>query len=329
MNRRVALLESLLEAQYPGNPPPDLCVALDQAVEFAVCDGRSIAEAIGAFFAEDDWGPAQKTLEEIVRPGVQFRPSALPIMPKAVSNLLRLTEDSATVDELERIASTDPVLAARLLAASNSARHGSRFQIVRLREAVMRLGVLEARRALIASSLGGLFASATLRELWEHSQIVADSSARIATTCGIDPETAWLAGLLHDIGRLGFATLPADARIAERRWLEAGFPLVYAETLAFGNDHAGLGGELLRSWEIPDLVGDAVAMHHRPEAARSDLEAILFLAEDTPVRLGLCAAEDLWLEMRRRIACERAGLELDELREMDSSLEEGHFRAIA
>ncbi len=322
---RVLLLE---RERYSGCPPPELCLAFDQAVEFAACEGLSIAEAIRNFFADDDWGPAQAALEKIVRPRQVARPVALPVMPRAVSVLLKTTDENATVDELERIAATDPVLAARLLSASNSAKYGSRFQIVRLRDAVMRLGVPEARKTLVAACLSGLFASAALRELWEHSQVVANAAWEIAAACGLEPEMAWLAGLLHDIGRLGFSTLPPWHRQAEQKWLEAGFPLVYAETLAYGLDHAELGGNLLRAWDLPTSVVDAVTTHHRPEASASGLSSVLFLAEDTPVRLGTAPVEDLWPDMRRTIACEKTGLDLWELGELDSG-ERTPYRATA
>jgi putative nucleotidyltransferase with HDIG domain len=326
MNQRVSFLEALLEARYPGCIPPDLCAAFDQAVEFAACEGRSIRESVAEFFDEEDWGPAQAKLAEIVRPAAVPSPKALPVLPKAASKLLRTKEEEVTVNELEQIAAADPVLSARLVSAANSVRYGSRFQIVRLRDAAMRLGVPEARRTLIQASIGGVFASADLRELWDHSQLVASAAFELAIAVEVDPESAWLAGLLHDIGRLGFITMPAPTRTAERRWLDARFPLVYAETLVYGLDHGELGGRLLSAWEIPQSVVAAVSMHHRPEATESRLAAALYLAEDAPVRVGVSCAEDLWTELRRRTACDRLGIRLERLAEMDAG---GERRLVA
>jgi len=317
MNRRVSLLESLVAARHTGTPPPELCVAFDEAAEFAMCEGRSITEAVDSFFSEEDWGPAQKVLADLVRPRTVFRPASLPVMPKAASRLLKTNDEKVTVDELEHIAASDPVLAARLLAASNSARHGSRFEIIRLRDAVLRLGVPESRKVLIAACIGGVFASTSLRELWEHSQVVAAAAQGIAELCDVDPDSAWLGGLLHDIGRLGLATAPTVTQCAVRRWQEADFPLVYAESLVFGLDHAALGGRLLEAWEIPEAVVAAVGGHHRPETAHTGLAAVLFLAEDAPFRVFGSLAEDLWPELRRRVACDEAGIHPDKLREWD------------
>jgi putative nucleotidyltransferase with HDIG domain len=215
---------------------------------------------------------------------------------------------------LERIAASDPVLSARLLGAANSAQFGSRFEILRLREAILRVGVPEARRIAIACCLAGLFASRRLRQLWEHSQAVAYIMLNLARFCGIDAETAWLAGLLHDIGRLGLMVFPADRRALEESWLQAGFPRVYAEALAYGTDHFRLGGEILRGWDLPERIVDAVALHHRPGRSAPLLTATLYLAEDLSAQDAGASSEDLWPGMWRRSACERTGISLERLR---------------
>jgi hypothetical protein len=247
----------------------------------------------------------------------------LPVLPSAVSRLLRISEDATSTLELERIAGSDPVLAARLLGAANSAQFGSRFEIIRLREAILRVGVPEARRIAIACCLAGLFASRTLRELWEHSQAVADIMLNLARFCGIDTETAFLTGLLHDIGRLGLMIFPAERRAQEQSWLEAGFPRVYAEALAYGTDHSKLGAEILRGWDLPERIVDAVALHHRAGHSASILTATLYLAEDLSAQDAGASVEGMWPGMWIRAACERVAISFDQLRafnEMRSSL---------
>ncbi|MES1262483.1 MAG: HDOD domain-containing protein [Acidobacteriota bacterium] len=295
----------------------EVCHDFDAAAEFAACEGRSLAQAIAEFF-EAPGSAAQAELQQLVVPAVSFTPSQLPVMPKAGSRLLRTTEEGTSAAELEDIAASDPMIAAQLLSAANSARFGSRFEIRSLREAVMRVGVPEARKVLLASCVGGLFASRALQELWEHSQFVADAAWELAALAGVEPDTAWVAGLLHDIGRVGFSTAPAARCGEEQEWLAAGFSLVYAETLVFGKDHAGLGGELLREWTLPAGIVEAVEYHHRPEVCPSRLCAVLHLAEDLSVRAGKTPEEDLWPGLRRQTAFERAGISEAQVEELMS-----------
>ncbi len=317
-SRRVAELTRRLTDRLPSAADRafELCEEFDDAVESAALEGGTLDEAISEFILDGTES------ERLALAGIAgffspaFRPDvrSLPVMPSAVSRLLRISEDAISTLELEKIAASDPVLSARLLGAANSAQFGSRFEIIRLREAILRVGVPEARRIAIACCLAGLFASRTLRELWEHSQTVADLMLNLARFCGIDTETAYLTGLLHDIGRLGLTVFPADRRAQEDSWLQAGFPRVYAEALAYGTDHSRLGAEILRGWDLPERIVDAVALHHRPGHFTSVLTATLYLAEDLSAQDAGSSTEDLWSGMWRRAACERTAISFDQLR---------------
>ncbi len=325
--QRVAELAQRLIAQMPlpADRALELCTGFDEAVEGAACEGRSIDEAISEFIL-DGWGPERVALAGTAgyfSPIFHLDASTMPVMPKAVSRLLRTTEETTSTLELEKIAATDPVLSGRLLGAANSAQFGSKFEILHLREAILRVGVPHARRIALACCFAGLFASKPLKELWEHSEAVAGITLELARLCGLDAETAWIGGLLHDIGRLGLMRFPAERRAAEESWLASGFPRVYAETLAFGVDHAALGAAILREWELPALIVDAVALHHRPGRSESLLGATLCLAEDLSAADADMPPEDLWLAMRRKIACERAGITLDRLQAFNELRHQG------
>jgi putative nucleotidyltransferase with HDIG domain len=166
---------------------------------------------------------------------------------------------------------------------------------------------------LLTACFSGLFASKPLQNLWEHSEAVARLAYDLAPLAGIDAETAYVAGLLHDIGRLAFVKLPAALRIREQEWLASGFPVVYAETLAYGLDHAASGAKCLRAWALPESLVNAVGLHHRPGPDTSPLSGVLTLAEDLAARAGNADSEDLWPEMRRAAACLATGTSPDRL----------------
>ncbi len=318
--QRVRYLISKLAAQHVQ---PDLLESFDKAVEFAALEGTSIAEGISEFFRD---------FPEFVVPGralgiaakqIELRELKLPVIPKHAGWLLRTPSDAISAAELERITSADPVHAGKLLGAANSARFGSRFEIVSLRDAIMRLGIPESRNIVLASCFGGLFASKPLRDIWTHSEAVAGISRRLAEASDLDPDSAFVAGLLHDVGRLAFTRVPAELKIRERLWLEAGFPIVYAETLAFGQDHASLGAQCLQEWEIPGPISEAVLFHHRPECSASPLASLLCLAEDVACREASTTSEDLWPDIRRMTACLNTGIELSQVYPPDTAQSSG------
>jgi putative nucleotidyltransferase with HDIG domain len=317
--RRVAALTEKLSAfRCPSKESVfELCNDFDEAAEFAALEGNSIAEAIAGFI-EERWNAAGcRELAGFTgygSPAIDITGMSLPVVPKHISQLLRISsEERIPVEELEDIAVFDPVLAGRLLGHANSAAFESQSEVVRLRDAIMRLGVTEAHRILLGTCFTGLFASKPLQDLWKHSETVAQVAYDLALWVGVEAQTACVAGLLHDIGRLGFTKLPAKVRIQEQEWLAAGFPVSYAETLAYGVDHATLGAQVLRAWELPAGIIRAVRLHHRPECSASPIAAVVSLAEDFTARATDMASEDLWPGMRRTAACLTLGITSDQL----------------
>jgi putative nucleotidyltransferase with HDIG domain len=238
----------------------------------------------------------------------EHRPSSrLPVMPRKAAALLRTSDETASPVELAAIAAGDPVLSSRLIGAANSGAYGSRHTIMGLKEATLRVGVPEARKVLLAACLGGLFASKPLQELWLHCQEVAARAFEIAQECGVDGNQAWLAGLLHDIGRLVLLSCPPAAAVNLMDLIGEGFPLVYAEMLTFGQDHAAVGAALLREWNVPAEIAAAVELHHEPERSPEALASVVFLAEEN---------ECLAAKLRFTIACRKTGLTPAALREI-------------
>ena len=313
----------------------EVCRAFDVAAEFAACEGRSIQAALTEFFADAEpvttrWGAMQEELRKAVQWGAASRNplGPLPVMPGAVLKLLNLSDESATVGDLEGVCGSDPVLMAQILSLANSARFGSRFEITRVGEAIQRVGIAEARKALLSACLCGLFASRTLQDLWDHSQQVADVAWLVAGLCGVDRGTAYTAGLLHDIGRLAFLRGPGHLQADEWNWMEAGFPQVYAETLVRGEDHATRGAAILADWGLPAELVEAVRKHHRPEVSRELLVHVLFLAEDLATAQQSRPAEDLWSALRRQVSLERAGISIDALQEAITEMDEPTLRRV-
>lgn len=221
--------------------------------------------------------------------GLSELPSLSPALAQLVASLGR---EDASVADVAAIIRQDPVLVARVLRSANSAAYAGRSAVVSIRDALLRLGLLRVRRlALVASLYDAVPVRGTraAREVfWQHSLGVAHGAeiiARHATAAleDADPEAAFLAGLLHDIGLLVLEShYPKEAAAVKRHAAAEGLPLAQAELAVLQTDHGELGSVLAGHWAIPESIAVGIKAHHRldlaPDAHRWSA-AIVHLAD--------------------------------------------------
>lgn len=234
----------------------------------------------------------------------------LPVFPAAVFQALALGADvHVSFQALEKVISTDQVLAGEFIQAANSSRYYHAQSASTIRQAIVFLGLDATRRMLAAATFRPLVASAQLHLLWRHAVDTAHLMERLAWRSGTVPQMeAFLAGLVHDVGRLVIEKLPSVA-VMHRRLVAHGSDPVFADHVLFGCDHGEIGARVLETWDFPAGLVEAVRFHHSPERTSSLLASLLYLAEQTseeredqPSGLRLDAAFD-------RSALTPAGLE--------------------
>jgi putative nucleotidyltransferase with HDIG domain len=206
--------------------------------------------------------------------GLSDLPSLSPVLAQLVSTLGR---EDASVSDVAGIIRQDPVLVARVLRAANSAAYAGRSPVVSIRDALLRLGLLRVRRlALVASLYDAVPVRGTraAREVfWQHSLGVAHGAEIIARHAGgvpedADPEAAFLAGLLHDIGLLVMEShYPKEAAAVKRHADTEGVPLCVAELAVLQTDHGELGALLAAHWAMPEPITVGIRAHHRVDLA--------------------------------------------------------------
>jgi putative nucleotidyltransferase with HDIG domain len=158
----------------------------------------------------------------------------------------------------------------------------SRTQPVRaVSAAVAYIGMADAKRVILAASARPLFSSVALRDLWQHSVDVAAIAEHLAgRTAQADPSEAFVAGLIHDIGRLAIEmAVDNDFVLAHKRLAGASGSSVWADLLLTGQDHGEIGATVLKTWKLPDALATAIRFHHCPERSQSALPSIVYLAE--------------------------------------------------
>lgn len=208
--------------------------------------------------------------------------------------------------EIERLASGDPLMAAALLRATNPTLHAP---VTMLHAAIEHLGTSTASRILLAMALRPLLCDSGRELVWRHSIETSLWCERMAAALPmLDPQDAWLAGLLHDIGRVALALLPDEALAVHTGLLRSGCPPAYADMVVTGLDHGQIGGAILRAWNFPPSVVEAVCWHHQPERSKNGLTSLLYLSE-----FWDCSDEDLPSEFRLHSALARAVLTMQQL----------------
>ncbi len=223
-----------------------------------------------------------------------FEPPELPAVAQQL--VAALAEDRLDAAAIARIVGQSPGLTARLLRLVNSPAFGLPRAVDRIDRAVALVGVREL--TLLASSLlliehFGLVPQTLVdvRSFFAHSLAVAAAARHLAQ--GARPElaeTAFAAGLLHDIGRLYCLSVFPERASVCLTWCQAhGRSARAVEATVFGMEHAPLGGQLLSAWQLPETLTQAVAGHHRPEGY---LDAVVHAADCLAHAAALGASGD-------------------------------------
>ncbi|MEO8182307.1 MAG: response regulator [Deltaproteobacteria bacterium] len=243
------------------------------------------------------------TLEEVVRRSLSLQSllesdslrtlvgsvAGLPVRPAVYTRLTQAIADPhIEMGQIARIVSDDVGLASKVLHLTNSSFFGSKRKFVSIDQAVSFIGIRMLRKVVLSAevfaafnpkqSLGGL----SLDQEQRHGLVCAGIARKIAP----DPETAeyaFLAGMLHDVGKLVLASrAPKIMRqLTRHRVLGKSFA-PEAEEQITGTSHGRLGAYLLGLWGIEHPLVEAVAFHHHPALVKStsfDLPSIVHVAD--------------------------------------------------
>ncbi len=230
----------------------------------------------------------------------------LPVFPAIALRAMKVAQNvNASGFHLEEIIGADAVLAGEVLQVANSPTFSPGMPIKSIRQAVLLMGMQECCRIITAAAFRPMFQSPLVRPLWNHSLEVARLAESLARTTGkVDPDEAFLVGLMHDVGRLALWKLHAKLSVQYAMLLDQGCEPMFAETVLCGFDHTQAGKEVGRHWRLPENLATALEYHHQPERTDSLLAQVIYLAEH-------CSGshEDLPSFARLRTALEKTGLE--------------------
>lgn len=181
----------------------------------------------------------------------------------------------STNKDLAKIISDDTALAARLLRIANSALYNFPQKIDTVTHAITVIGISQLRDLVLACSVIKMFKDVpetllSMESFWRHSMACGIAARAIAAARReANVERFFVAGLLHDIGRL-ILLMEMSAEMTKVFSTRDQTPdLLYKiENELLGFDHAKLGGLLLKAWQLPERLEEAVTFHHHPHRAR-------------------------------------------------------------
>ena len=206
--------------------------------------------------------------ETLARPQSPWALRLLPPFPAIASRIQALAGgQDVDIQELGDVVKMDPSFSADLLRFANSALFGARRKVTGIAHAVTMVGTDRVKTMASLVAVNRMVRNAVrieaLRKVWIHSlvtAIIADEAARAAR---MDRESAYTAGLVHNVGTLGLmSAYPAEYS----RMLEVsddfGFDLLQTERDLFEIDHCAAGAYLAQDWDFPDELAAVIATHH-------------------------------------------------------------------
>ena len=243
--------------------------------------------------SEGDHG-TEKSLLERVDAHLRARDAQLPVIDQIGMQVRRMVASGDfDLREVESLINQEPALAASVLRGANSAFYRGIQRVMTVGEAVARIGarqvanlvLLETQRKNFVSSsreLRGLFHS-----LWRHSVACAAGAEWLARRLHFEEiaDHAFLAGLLHDLGKLLLLRVLDELHAEAGEELELTEPLILDLLNAF---HADRGAALMEAWDLPEIYS-RVAREHRAESFDPDdlLLVVVRLVDQTCARLGI------------------------------------------
>lgn len=199
--------------------------------------------------------------------------------PALLSKILSLVNDETkSIEELNELISFDQAMAQRVLKVANSAFFAHSGEITNIHQAILFLGLDRIKSIAVGMTVMNIFparGSFKIEKLWIHGYEVALISSVLSERVTVtEPQECFLAGLLHDIGRLILYNV--DHRLYET--VETTDTMLEQERTLYGCDHAQAGAWFAEEIGLPESVVAVIRHHHQPSAAPGNMNFVSLVA---------------------------------------------------
>lgn len=218
----------------------------------------------------------------------------MPAFPKSVQRILELTRNiNCRPKDLVEVIEKDPVITIKVLKVINSAYYGLPNKITSINQSVVYLGINTLKNLALSFSTIGMLPRQNAAGFDVHHYLLSSLiSSNITRLLGskyapeLDSTDCYIAGLLHDFGKVVFSLYMAPEFAQALALAEAGgISLHKAEEQVIGVDHTVVGAMLAKRWQFPDSLVDCIAGHHGTEI-NSPLADCLYVSDLIAEQLG-------------------------------------------
>jgi HD-like signal output (HDOD) protein len=203
----------------------------------------------------------------------KFKPESLIEVPAfpvvAIKTLQVMSREREELSELSELISLDTAMSAGLLRLANSALFNIRIEISSVLQAIHMLGLERVKSVVVTVAmrayLGQSIEVPVLRACWRHSLACAVVAEEFAKASLMEADSAYTAGLMHDVGRLGLiAAYPKEYSDFLIRAENEPCDAMAGERDLFGVDHCQAGQLLVTRWDLPKIFSEVTLRHHDP-----------------------------------------------------------------
>ncbi len=230
----------------------------------------------------------------------------MPAFPKSVQVILEMTRNiNCLPRDLVGVIEKDPVMTIKILRVINSAYYGLPNKIVSVGQSVVYLGINTIKNLALSFAAVGILprfntTGFDIQRYLLHSLSVA-SIARLLcekyARAEADPGDCYIAGLLHDFGKVVFAQFMAGEFLKSLAYtVDFGMPLYVAETEVIGADHAYVGALLAKRWQFAEPLVHCIRDHHDETAQPTAMLDCLRMADAICRKLSFGDSGNPWHE---------------------------------
>jgi len=202
--------------------------------------------------------------------------STLPVLLGKIQSVVN--DETKTTEDLSHLISYDQAMTQRILKVANSAFFAHSGEIADVQQAVLFLGLDRIRNIAIGASVMQIFPSRDsfkIENLWIHGYEVALLASLLSESItATQPPECFLAGLLHDIGRLVFYTMDHE-RFSR---IDTSDTMLEQEMNLFGCTHAEAGAWFAHEMKLPSSVVNTIHYHHNPSAAPDERNIVSLIS---------------------------------------------------
>lgn len=211
----------------------------------------------------------------------------LSTLPSVILRILEVMNNPmADARDVEKEIMEDPVITTKVLRVANSPFYGANRDVSSVHQAVVLMGFAEVQNVALSVSIFSRFAGSTnmfdRKEFWEHCFATACAADALQHRVNAQTNDGFVAGLIHDIGRIILDQHFTDefreaVALAEAEHI----PLLEAEKKVIGATHCDIGYWVMDKWNLPTMLTDSALFHHSPFSCRESyvLTSIVHVAD--------------------------------------------------